>query len=520
MSFDPSFVPTSEAEMLAALADPHWRIYSGQLYKIMIKSAGGGETVVPFRPNVVQDAFIRDLWYRNVVLKARQRGITTLICIMWLDHALFVPDQRCAIIAQDAETANEIFRDKVAFAYNNLPEALRASVTANTDRAGELLFSNNSSVRVAHTRRGGTTHRLHVSEFGKICARYPLRAKEIQSGAFPSVPLDGITVVESTAEGSTGPFFKMTQDAQQKLTGLHERDWAFKFYPWWDADEYRMAAHVPLSARENEYFDEVEQLIGRKIEPDRRRWYVATLKSDFSGDEQLMWQEYPSTPQEAFKASTDGIWYSKQLALMRAEGRICRVPFVPGVPVNGFWDIGARDGTGIWLHQLVGLNHRFPLYIEGWDQPYSHFVSKLQGLNVTWGTMYLPHDAKQKRQRATRVLSPEDELKELWPGIRFKVVPVVSTVLHGVKLTQTVLAQAYFDEEGCKEGIEHLDGYSKYWDERAKAYRDEPSPESKEHSEAADSLRQWGQEFGSLARVGGSRKKRATIPVAKSNFRG
>ncbi len=44
---------------------------------------------LPFKPNHAQIKFLDRLWYRNIILKARQLGFTTLICVLWLDHALF-----------------------------------------------------------------------------------------------------------------------------------------------------------------------------------------------------------------------------------------------------------------------------------------------------------------------------------------------------------------------------------------------------------------------------------------------
>ena len=98
------------------------------------------------------------LWHRNIILKARQLGFTTLIAVLWLDHALFNADQRCVIVAQDREKAEEIFRDKVVFAYERLPAAIRAAVTVQTQNKSEILFSNNSAVRVSTS-----AHRLSAS---------------------------------------------------------------------------------------------------------------------------------------------------------------------------------------------------------------------------------------------------------------------------------------------------------------------------------------------------------------------
>ena len=162
------FRPSTEEELKACLSDPLWRICSGDLYKIIIKGDEKAkdenkkhDLVTEFKPNRAQKRLIASLWHRNVILKARQLGFTTLVCIIWLDTALFSENVRCGIIAQDREAAEAIFRDKVKFAYQNLPELLRLRMPLARDSASELLFShNNSSIRVATSMRSGTIHRL------------------------------------------------------------------------------------------------------------------------------------------------------------------------------------------------------------------------------------------------------------------------------------------------------------------------------------------------------------------------
>ena len=57
------------------------------------------------------------------------------------------------------------------------------------DRFWPLYFSTNPLPRMnlPKSARSGTLQRLHVSEFGKICAQYPKKAREIVTGAFPAV---------------------------------------------------------------------------------------------------------------------------------------------------------------------------------------------------------------------------------------------------------------------------------------------------------------------------------------------
>lgn len=421
---------------------------------------------------------------------------TTLIAILWLDHALFVADQRCGIIAQDREAAEAIFRDKVKFAYENLPAEVKAMFPLARDSASELLFAhNNSSIRVATSMRSGTIHRLHVSEFGKIGAKFPDKAVEVVTGSLPAVPLTGIAIIESTAEGQDGEFYRMTKQAQADAEAnrpLTQREYRFHFFPWHDNPEYEIAPDgVVITPKDHQAFDEIEAQVGKKITMRQRAWYCATRKGDFAGDPEKMWQEYPSTPEEAFKVSTEGTYYAVQLTAARQHGRICRVPFVTGTPVNTFWDIGNSDGTAIWFHQKVGPEHRWINFMEGWGEPYAHFVKQMQETGYVFGVHYLPHDADHKRQGSHANKSPKQMLEELAPGWRFEIVERIDEVIHGIQQVRDVFGQCWFDEVNCAAGLAHLSLYRKEWNARLATWSDRPRHDV--HSEAADAFRQFAQ---------------------------
>ena len=501
-----NFAPANEEELTECLSDPLWRVCSGALYKIIIKSEDKsdldedldtGSLVVPFLPNRAQRRLLKALWHRNVILKARQLGFTTLVCILWLDTALFNRNMRCGIIAQDREAAEVIFRDKVKFAYENLPDSLKNAMPLARNSASELLFAhNNSSIRVATSMRSGTIHRLHISEFGKICAKYPDKAIEVITGSIPAVPKDGILIIESTAEGREGDFYDITMRAKQlhdSSAELTVRDYKFHFFAWWDAPEYEMPADsVKFTDKDVVYFERIESIIEQPISAEKRAWYVATRNADFSGSEEKMWQEYPSTPEEAFQKSTEGCYYVDQLTKARKENRIGTVPFVEGVPVNTFWDIGSSDGTAIWFHQRIGQENRFIRFHEAWGEPYSYFVRYMQNLGYVWGKHYLPHDATHKRQQGDSVKSPEDMLYEL--GLRnIEIVPRVDEIQHGIQATRDIFSQCWFDETHCKDGLAHLQQYRKEWNDRQGCWKDKPRHDI--HSEAADAFRQFAQGY-------------------------
>ena len=511
-------LPADADEIARCLADPEWRLFSGCLYKIMVKGDDkialdgkveeGDAYVLPFKPNRAQRRFIKRLWHRNLILKARQLGFTTLIAIMWLDHALFNANQRCGIIAQDREAAEAIFRDKVRFGYENLPAEIRERFPLQRDSAVELLFAhNNSSVRVATSMRSGTIHRLHVSEFGKICAKYADKAAEVVTGSIPAVPTNGVLVIESTADGREGEFFKMVEQAEKNHASrkvLTPRDYRFHFYAWWQEPKYRLdASTVPLTREEHEYFDMVEAKVRQdmgldiRIDPDQRAWYVATKRADFSGAEEKMWQEYPSFPAEAFQISTEGNYYAKDMIELRKRGGITRVLRLD-VPVNTFWDIGNSDGVAIWFQQELRDEDRFIDYYEAHGQDLNHYVAEMRARGYVFGKHYLPHDADHRRLSDTN-RSTRDMLQDLMPGERFAVVPRITELITGVNQTRKHLKGAYFDEMGCAKGIKRIEGYRKKFSRADNRFIDQPD-KSNGCSEGADALRQWAQakELGML----------------------
>lgn len=488
----------TEQELIKNLSDPWWRLTSGYLYKIMIKGDDSEESLVlPFIPNDPQLDLLNNLHNRNLILKARQLGFTTLIAIYFLDCALFRSNVRAGIIAQSEDVAKTIFRDKIQFAYNNLPQLLRDQMPLGRDSQSELLFAhNNSSIRVATSMRSGTLQYLHVSEFGKIGAKFPDRAKEVVTGSIPAVPANGVVFIESTAEGQEGEFFKMSRRAEklaQSNAILGKKDFKFHFYPWWVEKRYRLPfENVIITDKDDEYFDKIEVEMGCVIDDEQRAWWCSTRDAEFSGEEDKMWQEYPSTPKEAFQRSTEGCYYTVQLTTARKQGRITTVPYRPGMPVNTFWDIGKSDGTAIWFHQRIGQKDNFIKFIEGWDEPYSYYVTEMQKLGWVWGAHYLPHDGNHVRQGRDRNVSPLNMLSEL--GLKnIELVRRVEDISHGIQVTRNAFSTCWFDETGCKEGIIHLESYKKQWSQTNGRHMDTPKHDI--HSEAADAFRQFAQGY-------------------------
>ena len=224
-------------ELKNKLSDRTWRL--NNLY--WTRDASGAN--IKFVPNAVQREIIQDLHTQTVILKARQFGVTTLFCILWLDEALF-SFKTAAIIAHTASNAEEIFNTKVKYAWDRLPDFIKGMYILNADNAKMLKFKRGereASIAVTTSLRSGTVQRLLVTELGTLDQKYPEKSNEIKTGALNTVHKGQVVVIESTAKGMYGNFYeicKMAQELQQLGKPITEMDWKFMFFPWFLHPEY------------------------------------------------------------------------------------------------------------------------------------------------------------------------------------------------------------------------------------------------------------------------------------------
>ena len=219
------------------LKDRRWRLEN--LY--YIKDKYGRK--IKFKLNWAQKELLDGLHPLVIIPKARQLGITTFFCILFLDHCLFNRNINAAIIADRYVSAKSIFQDKVKFAYDNLHPLIKIIVPAFRDSANEMRFGSGSIFKVSTSLRSGTNQLLHISEFGKICRQFPHKANEIITGALNTVAAGQFIAIESTAEGRAGHFAEMVRVAQAKqIKGekLGQMDYKLFFFPWYREIAYRL----------------------------------------------------------------------------------------------------------------------------------------------------------------------------------------------------------------------------------------------------------------------------------------
>lgn len=449
------------------LSDKWWRL--NNLYFIINKF---GQRVL-FRPNSEQTRLYDNLWYLNLILKARQRGFTTFIDIYFLDECIFNSDTEAGIIAHNREDVSKIFRRKILYPYENLPEAIKSFVPTKSKSKTEIEFFNNSIISVGTSMRSGTLNLLHVSEFGKVCARFPEKAREIVTGSFETIHTqtgESLLFVESTAEGKVGYFHDYCKDAQDRDKmgrAPTMQEFRFHFFPWWDNNENEQHEPVPITSDMLAYFEKVEAEIGQPLSNPKRYWYVT--KYNRLGED--MKREHPSTPEEAFEQSIKGAYFEQQFTQARREGRICSVPYQPGILVDTWWDLGMNDVMAIWFTQDVGREIHVIDYLEGSGEGFDYYKDELDKKGYIYGKHGAPHDITVRELGAkgkSRLMSAREI------GIHFFLIPRVKAKIDSINSARRIFPVCWFDETNTAKGRSRLENYRKKWNEHTGTYENNP----------------------------------------------
>jgi len=273
---------------------------------------------IVFKRNRAQLDFDNNKHTRNVILKSRQLGFTTHEAIDSLDDCLFTRNFSDLFIAHTKEDAIEIFDKKVELAWKNFNEELSKLWKVDSSTANKLKFDfgdgNFSQMIVSNSGRSGTHNRVHISEFAKLCAKYPAKADEIITGTIPSVPQDGRIDIESTAEGMGGHFYDIFWEAWTRKREPLATEFKAHFYNWqWDDEDISKIERLIPTAQmeEGEKFKNYQashNLSDQEITYYYTKWL--SLKKDWD----KLHQEYPTCVSGNSKiATTTGYVLMKDL---------------------------------------------------------------------------------------------------------------------------------------------------------------------------------------------------------------
>lgn len=282
---------------------------------------------VPFFLNDVQKEFIADLnkaieeylnrkrlYIKFLVLKGRQQGFTTFITAYQLACTITRKNFEGFTAADEDNNTGTIFENKAKFPYSRLPEPLKPTEKYNNKK--QLLFDKLHSsweVKTASKNMGRsrTINFFHGSE----AAFWKDGISGVQAGLGEALTKDAIQILESTGNGYNE--FKEAWDSGK---------WENKFYQWWRTPEYRFYFESP--EKEKSFKDRVSTLdawiykrcrwLKEQINLDWEQIYWYFNKWDGYLNKELIKQEYPCTPDEAFLASGNCV-FDKDRIIERKE---------------------------------------------------------------------------------------------------------------------------------------------------------------------------------------------------------
>ena len=261
---------------------------------------------VPFRLNQVQDKYYNTLvsdygkgldGAREIILKARQEGFSSLILALFAVDFITVPNSVSICISHNRGDTEKLFR-KVhhyieAYCKGN---GFNPEQYLRVDTKSELENATNNAyfyIRTAGSKiggRGGTATNIHFSEAAFFESTEKITATEIIEATVQQVPQNkGMIFLESTG-GNHGTYFQMAWEKAKRQELLYKP----RFFSW-----------------EEFYNDE----------------FINKKRLEYQTEEKFM-TDYPRTDDEAFIFSGSPYFDRKILAWMKEN--IMRTPMRMG----------------------------------------------------------------------------------------------------------------------------------------------------------------------------------------------
>lgn len=202
----------------------------------------------------------------------------------------------------------------------------------------------------------------------------------------------------------------------------------------------------------------------------------------------------------------EGAIYRHEIEAIYSEGRVCPVPYDPGLPVHTVWDLGWNDAMTIGMVQRGPQDVRIIDYIEDSHRTLDWYVAQLEKRPYRWGTDFLPHDGKTKNFQTGK--STQQQLQSM--GRRDVQVLSAMNVEEGIKLARMLFPRCFFDEHKTARLLECLRRYRRAMHTKT----DEPmAPLHDEFSHGADMYRYIGQAIDLMRNSTHHEYREAPAPV-------
>jgi hypothetical protein len=256
-------------------------------------------STVPFVPNQPQGKLLETMTDRNIILKARQEGISAIILAIFATDFLLEDNSRSVVIAHESGATARLF-DRVKFFIRSFEEKTGYKIPLKYNSRAELTRTDTNATFYVGTAgaeafgRGDTIFNLHASEL----AFWP-NPEETMTGLMQALAPNGKSYWESTANGYGNYFHTQWERAVAKESNVTPH-----FFSYMEMPEYQVEG-----------------------------WRESKM-SEFS-DPRMFAQEYPATPEEAFLSSGNPFFDVEAVKTM-LDSAIEPIQ-VGGMSMEGLW---------------------------------------------------------------------------------------------------------------------------------------------------------------------------------------
>lgn len=276
------------------------------------------ERVVPFKLNNVQQLLFDANTGRDLILKARQEGVSSLILAIWAVDFILMPNSRSVCIAHDRDSTVKLF-ERVKFFIKSYEQKTGDSIPLRYNTKTDLFNERDNSyfyIGTAGTSNFGRSATLTNIHFSEI-AFYPNPEEVYLSASQAGTPRR--IMIESTANGVGDLFYRMWGDAigKQSIYTAH-------FFGWNKHEEYRAPESVNIQLTP----EEEKMMTQFQLSKAQMAW--RRIKMAEFPDTTKFKQEYPLTPEEAFISSGNPVFNVEALTWYKTKQGIIIPPIHVG----------------------------------------------------------------------------------------------------------------------------------------------------------------------------------------------
>lgn len=276
------------------------------------------EQSVPFIFNSVQSQLYNSMCGRDIVLKARQEGVSSLVLALFTVDFLLSENSRSVCIAHDKDSTVKLF-ERVKYFIGCFEQIAGTKVQMIYNTRSEIVNESNNAHFYVGTAgsesfgRGATLTNVHFSEIAFYRDAQKIYLSASQAGTPKRI------ILESTANGVGDFFYKFWNDAKEGKSNF-----APHFFGWQDHHEYKAPDTVKIILTTEE--KELKQLY--TVTDQQLAWRRQKI-TEFPTKEAFK-QEYPMTPEEAFISSGNPVLDMEALRLYKQKDFYVRPPLIQG----------------------------------------------------------------------------------------------------------------------------------------------------------------------------------------------